>query len=171
MRHTHARTYTHTHARTHMAACRYNMSLTLQGIISGIHAIWPNTHTFPRAGELPAQWKHPIRQPECADFPYEMWIDQVEEKISFRSHKDCCGWAVDFWPRGRDTCINIYAQVNIVNDSCNLFACCHHHLLFMLLISLLKTNCHGLFITIIYLVCIIESPELTAITHISCVST
>ena len=39
---------------------------------------------------------------------------QTNEVISLRSHKDCCGWAVDFWPRGRDTCVNLYAQVRSI---------------------------------------------------------
>ena len=89
----------------------------MQGTIDGIHAIWPNTHTFPRAGEQfnnaasPEYWNPAVPRPTCATNPYEMWIDQTNDVISLRSHFDCCGWAVDFWPRGRDTCVNLYAQV------------------------------------------------------------
>ena len=41
---------------------------------------------------------------------YSIYIDAAEQAIKFRSY--CCGWAVDFWPDGRNTCVNVYADMN-----------------------------------------------------------
>ncbi|KAK2167125.1 hypothetical protein LSH36_32g22005 [Paralvinella palmiformis] len=76
---------------------------------------------FPRTGENLDQlpWakkggkKRKVPYPACHESgtpTYAIYVDPAEKAIKFRSY--CCGWAVDFWPDGRNTCVNVYADMN-----------------------------------------------------------
>ena len=74
---------------------------------------------FPRPDENLEQlpWakkgKRKVPYPACHEDgtpTYAIYIDEADNAIKFRSY--CCGWAVDFWPDGRNTCVNVYADIN-----------------------------------------------------------
>ena len=73
---------------------------------------------FPRPDEnldeLPwaKEGKKKVPDAACTDRgtpSFSIYIDSVNQAIKFRSY--CCGWAVDFWPDGRNTCVNVYADL------------------------------------------------------------
>ena len=60
---------------------------------------------FPYLGEDTSSWNSHVPEPACTP-DYEIWSEGG--MIKFRSY--CCGWAVDFIPNGRCTCVKIYSQ-------------------------------------------------------------